>query len=362
MKEKTDSAKTPPAYLRLYRRLRDEIVAGAYPFGGRLPSKRTCAEENGLSLITVEHAYALLVDEGYLEARERSGYYVCFRASDWFAAAKEQPPRPLPVTSGERTATAFPFTVLARTMRRVISDCGAALLEKPPGAGCDALRDAVRRYLARSRGMQVQTEQIIIGSGSESLYRLIVDLLGQGRIYAVESPSYQKILQVYQTLGVTCEELPLGRDGIESAALWASEASVLHLSPYRSFPTGVTASASKRHEYRKWAAADGRYLIEDDFESEFSVSRKPEETLFSHAPDDVIYLNTFSKTVSPALRTAYMVLPPALVEPFAQKLGFASCTVPTFEQLVLAQLLETGEFERHINRVRRARRRELRQG
>ena len=133
----------------------------------------------------------------------------------------------------------------------------------------------------------------------------------------------------------------------------------MHVSPYRSYPSGVSASASKKHEYLRWAAQKGRYIIEDDFESEFSVSKKPEETLFSNAwMDNVIYMNTFSKTISPALRVGYMVLPKHLVAEFAEKLGFYSCTVPTYMQFVLAELISNGDFERHINRVRRQRRKE----
>lgn len=156
------------------------------------------------------------------------------------------------------------------------------------------------------------------------------------------------------------QKLCLGNDGIESSALWQSNAEVLHISPYRSFPSGVTATASKRHEYLRWAHKDSRYIIEDDFESEFSVSKKAEETLFSNSlKDNIIYMNTFSKTISPALRIGYMILPKHLVPAFEQSLGFYSCTVPTYEQLVLAELITNGDFERHINRVRRIKRKEM---
>ena len=132
---------------------------------------------------------------------------------------------------------------------------------------------------------------------------------------------------------------------------------MIHTTPYRSFPTGITASANNRHEYIRWSSKRGRYIIEDDFESEFSVSTKSEETLFSLSKyDNVIYMNTFSKTISPALRIAYMVLPATLVPEFESRLGFYSCTVPTFEQYVLAELINSGDFERHINRVRRMKR------
>lgn len=355
---------TVPAYLQLYRQLRDDITNEIYPFGGKLPSKRLIADETGLSTVTVEHAYSLLCDEGYIEARQRRGYFVAFRSEDGFAVASSREKELLPADfSSCRTGAPleFPFSVLTKTMRRVMSDYAEAILDRSPNAGCLPLREAIRQYLARSRGILADTAQIIIGSGAEYLYGLIVELMGRERIYAVESPSYQKIEQVYRAGEVRCEMLPLGQDGIESPALWASQATVLHITPYRSFPSGVTASASKRHEYLHWAARDGRYLVEDDYESEFSVSRKPEETLFSYTDDDnVIYMNTFSQTISPSLRAGYMVLPVHLVPVFEQKLGFYSCTVPTYIQLVLAELIVGGDFERHINRVRRKKRKELR--
>ena len=346
-----------PAYLQLYRQVRADIENEVYPLGSKLPSKRTVAEEVGVSAVTVEHAYALLSEEGYIETRERSGYFVIFRAADGFVG------KSLPSYQAAAHHTAahseFSFSLLTKTMRRVMSEYGEAILEKSPNEGLQELREAICRYLARSRGIQVSTEQIVIGSGSEYLYGLIVELLGRARIYAIESPSYKKIEQVYRVADVQYEKLPLGQDGIESGALWGSKADVLHISPYRSFPSGVTATASKRYEYLAWAEAD-KYIIEDDFESEFSVSKKAEETLFSHtAADNVIYMNTFSKTISPALRVGYMVLPRALVDVYAQKLGFYSCTVPTFEQLVLTELLDSGDFERHINRVRRKKRKEI---
>lgn len=356
--QKNDSV---PAYLQLYRQVRDDIIKELYPHNSRLPSKRLLADETGISTVTVEHAYMLLCEEGYIEARERSGYFVIFRRDDGFAAPSDQTlSHPVPVSYHADSSPEFPFSVLTKTMRSVMNDFGETILDRPPNAGCTELREAIRQYLARSRGIAAGTEQIIIGSGSEYLYSLIVELLGRNRVYAVEAPSYKKIEQVYRACGADYEMLPLGRDGIESGALRASTADVLHISPYRSFPSGVTASASKRHEYMRWAEKDGRYLVEDDFESEFSVSKKPEETLFSHSPNDnVIYMNTFSKTVSPSLRTGYMVLPKHLVPVFAHKLGFYSCTVPTFVQLVLAELIANGDFERHINRVRRKKRREM---
>ena len=347
-----------PAYLQLYKQVRDDIVRGIYPHNTKLPSKRIIADEVGVSTVTVEHAYALLADEGYIEARERSGYFVIFRADDGFVGAPTSniTRRSYPNNHME-TNTDFPFSVLAKTMRKVISDAEEGMLARSPNLGTLELREAIRTYLAQNRGILADSEQIVIGSGSEHLYTLLVELLGRKCKYAIESPSYKKIEQVYKASDVRLEKLPLTHDGIDSAALKKCSADVLHISPYRSYPSGVTATASKRHEYVRWAEQGDRYVIEDDFESEFSVSRKPEETLFSHSlRDNIIYMNTFSKTVSPSFRIGYMVLPKTLVKKYEEKLGFLSCTVPTYLQLVLAELINNGDFERHINRVRRLKR------
>ncbi len=345
------------AYLQLYHRLRADIVSGAYLRGGKMPSKRQLAEDAGVSLVTVEHAYAILCDEGYLESRPRSGYYVAYRAGDCFPGTDAAPLR---AAAAEHAAEdEFPFSVLARTMRRVLSDYGSALLVKSPNNGCAALRQAIADYLARSRGFRVKPSQIVIGSGAEYLYGLIVQLLGRERIYGVENPSYEKIRRVYQANGVRCDMLRLGADGVRTDELARTEATVLHVTPFHSFPSGVTASAGKRAEYIRWAEERGGCIVEDDFDSEFTLSSKAEDTVFSLEPErSVIYINTFSKTIAPSIRVGYMVLPETLTDAFKDTVGFYSCTVPLFEQYVLAQLLRSGDFERHLNRVRRRRRKQ----
>ena len=353
------NAKTP-AYLQLYHLIKADIIRQVYPCGSQLPSKRIMAAEAGISTITVEHSYTLLCDEGYIESRERSGFIVIFRSADGFAASAKEPSACHIHKSLTSSPLQFPFSVLTKVMRRVMNDYGDMIMEKAPNSGCLELREAIRSYLARNRGIYVSIEQIIIGSGAEYLYHLIVGILGREKIFALESPSYEKIRQVYESEGVTCDLLTLGPDGIDSSALARTKASVLHLSPYRSFPTGITASASKRYEYIDWVKQQQRFIVEDDFESEFSVLKKPEETLFSlSCGKHVIYMNTFSKTISPSLRAGYMVLPQSLVRSFSDNLRFYSCTVPSFEQFVLAELIAGGDFERHINRVRREKRREL---
>ena len=350
-----DKASPVPAYMQLYSQLRADLLSGAIPFGAKLPSKRTLAEELGLSLITVEHAFALLTDEGYVETRQRSGSYAAFGG----AVQGEEPLLPPVTPPAQVSAPAdFPFSALARTMRRVLTDYDRRILQRSPGSGTQELRNALAAYLARSRGLTVSPERIVVGAGAEYLYGLIVQLLGRETRFALEEPCYARIRQVYERNGAVCEGLPMGPDGIVSRALEGSTAGVLHVTPFNSYPSRVTASASKRHEYAAWARRRESFLVEDDYDSEFASVTKHIETICSLAPERTIYLNTFSRSFAPSMRTAYLVLPEALLGRFQERLGFYSCTVPVFEQYVLAEFLNSGELERYINRRRRKLRQE----
>lgn len=407
-----------PAYLKIYEALRGDITSGAYALGERVPSKRTMAEQTDTSVITVEHAYNLLIDEGYIEARERSGYFVCYRSEDAFPvgdasdnaddrhadgtpsgsfATTDMRYRSTPSTSVdtadgrqaenstsrlseeaaggtmisalaqaedvpatdqyEAAAAELSFAGFARTMRRVLSEYAEECMQRSPNEGTLYFRESIARYLQRSRGIHVDVSQIIVGAGSEYLYSLIVQMLGRERVYALEDPSYEKIRRVYEANGAHCELLKLGHHGIHSSELRRSNAGVLHVTPFDSYPSGVTATAGKRQEYISWAKQRQAMIIEDDYASEFSPSTKSEDTLFSLAPEEtVIYMNTFTKTISPAIRTGYMLLPKKWAAELKAKISFYSCTVPTYDQYVLAEYLNSGAFERYINRVRRKRR------
>ena len=231
-----------------------------------------------------------------------------------------------------------------------------------PNSGCHELKKAISDYLARGKGINVDAKQIIIGSGAEYLYGLLVQFLGREKIFGIENPSYEKILSVYRANGAKCELLNLGKEGILTSDLNKTKATILHVTPFRSFPSGVTASASKRNEYIRWASDRNGIIIEDDFDSEFTVSTKNEDTLFSlESTHSVIYVNTFTQTIAPSMRIGYMVLPEQLVNSFFNKMGFYSCTVPIFEQYVLAEIINNGDFERHINRTRRRLRQALKE-
>ncbi len=359
MKYRIDKNADTPAYIQLYRQLRNDITGGVYKYGSKLPSKRFIAEEAQISVVTAEHAYLILCDEGYVESKERKGYFVIYKQDDFQSNSETAAYEHIHGALRHSGKSDFPFSVLSKAMRKVILDIGEGLLIKSPNRGCPQLRQAISSYLARSNGISVPPEQIIIGAGAEYLYSLIVQLLGKERVFALESPSYDIIKKVYTASGVKCEMLKLGSDGIKSSELEKTSASVLHVTPFNSYPSHVSADISKRHEYLLWAKNRKGFIIEDNYDSELTVSRKNEDTLFSLSPKErVIYLNTFSKTIAPSIRVGYMILPEGLLAEFEQKLEFYSCTVPVFEQYLIAELIESGDFERHINRVRRARRKE----
>lgn len=362
-----------PAYLQLYEYLKHDIVTGVFSYGTKMPSKRTLAEDTGISVITVQHAYEILCEEGYLEGRQRSGYFAVYKDSDFVsvtdgaeeafsnvypAACKNRTEEDTDVVSDNaKSKINFPFSVLSKTMRKVLLDYGDSILVKSPNHGCTELRTAISSYLKRSNGMNVRPEQIIIGSGAEYLYSLIVQLLGKECIFGLENPSYNKIRQVYEANGINCDMLVMGQDGIKTSELNRTKASILHITPFNSYPSGITADVSKRKEYLQWAKQRNAYIIEDNYAAELTVSMKNDDTVFSMAREvSVIYLNTFSETIAPSMRVGYLVLPENLLTQFEEKLGFYSCTVPVFEQYVIAELINSGDFERHINRVRRERR------
>jgi len=352
-------------YMELYDRIREEILKGVYPYGSKLPSKRQICDDLGVSVITVEHAMDLLAEEGYIESRQRSGYYVSYIEGDNYnvASATVQKERgedvpPASANIADHVQDPFPFNIYAKTIRKVLSDRAESIFTKSPNKGTDELRKAISDYLARNRSIYAAPRQIIIGSGAEYLYGMVVQILGRELIYGIEKPSYEKIEQVYGANDVKPRLLSLGHDGILTNELNCTDAQVLHITPYRSYPSGVTANAAKRREYIRWAdSRRDRYIVEDDFESEFTPSTKAQETVFSLAKNaNVIYINTFSRTIAPSMRIGYMVLPETLLPEYEKRAGFYSCAVPTFEQYVLAEFIDSGDFERHINRVRRHKR------
>lgn len=342
-------------YFKIYKDIKNKILMKEYRAGEKLPSKRVTADKNGCSVITVETAYGMLADEGYIVSKERSGYYVCqidvlnhvdckaeYTAFDYL---DENPP----TGKGDD----FEYSLWFKTIRKVISEKGEQLFVKSPNMGCAVLRNAIADYLHRYRGMIANPQRIIVGSGAEQLYETVVKVLGRDKIYGIEDPSYSRIEAVYTGTGARIEKLKMGNDGIESEALQNSNIDVLHVTPFRSYPTDVTTSILKRYEYLRWAN-DSNYIVEDDFNSEFFKPGQPVQPLYSLDTNNrVIYINTFSKSLSPSMRVGYMILPEGLLPIYEEKLGGFSCSVPVLDQYILAEYISSGNFERHLNRMRR---------
>lgn len=352
-----DRSGASPLYEQLYRALKADILSGALPGGSRLPSGRALAEHLGLSRVTVETAYAQLLAEGYLTSRLRAGYFV------EQLTPQELPPRvsepeaqpPEPETAQSRSAQLFPFSVWARLMRGVLLDRRQELLRPAPDAGLPALRQAVAAELYRQRGVHVSPEQVYIGAGAEYFYNLLIQFFGHGRVYALENPGHRKIARVYQANQVAVRPIGMDADGVIPELLEQSGAEVLHISPSHHYPTGTVTPITRRQALMRWLTAQpGRYLIEDDYDSEFRFSGLPIPTIQSmDRSGRVIYMNTFSRTISPSLRISYMILPRTLLPQWQAAMGFYSCTVPSFEQMTLTRFLAEGYFEKHLSRMKK---------
>ena len=228
------------------------------------------------------------------------------------------------------------------------------VLQVSPCSGTEALRNAIANHLLSFRGMEVDPDQIVIGAGTENLYEILIKLIGDGKTYCIENPGYTKIKKIYDANKVHCVFANLDDKGIDIQELKNSMASIAHISPNHHFPTGITMPASRRYEILGWAnEKKGRYIIEDDYDSEFRQNGNPIPTLQSiDAFEKVIYMNTFSKSIASTIRISYMVLPEHLANLYYKTLNFYSCPVPTFEQYTLSKFIDGGYFEKHINRMR----------
>lgn len=384
-----------PIYEYLYQCIREDVLKGTLKPGEKLPSKRELARAHDVALITVENAYAQLIIEGYVTAREKSGYYVnpgmaeglthyatagrgeilrenAGRGESLQGGAERVEAVASPTagagktkgngmtaekllvdfTSGELKRDAFPFSVWAKLMRRVMNDREEAFLTKPENRGVPELREAIREYLKKAKGLSVLSEQIIVGPGTEYLHHILLQLLGRSRIVAVEDPGYKKVGQIYEGNGLKCLHVPVDQGGMIVERLKGSNATLVHISPSHHFPTGCVMPIARRRELLSWARESGAYVIEDDYDSEFRFDGRPIPTLVSLDGDRVIYMNTFTKTLAPSIRIAYAVLPPELTERYGQKLSYYSGAVSSFEQYTLAAFIGEGYYERHVARMR----------
>ena len=361
-----DAASAVPLYEQLYQSLAQEMRTGALAAGTRMPGKRRLAAELSVSVNTVDAAYQMLAAEGYLESRERSGFYV----QEYLAlpvrpagAPEPQPlhlpePPPAPPVQYDLSTRGvdpglFPFRTWARLQKELLYS-SPQLLTHGDAQGDPALRQALAEYLSEYRGVQCGAHQIVVGAGLEYLLGLLAPLLPGTA--AVETPGYPRARQVLENNGVHCCCLPVDADGLSLAALNQSEAAVCYVTPSHQFPTGVTMPAGRRAELLHWAARrpGERYIIEDDYDSEFRFDTRPLPSLQGMAGADgpVVYLSTCSRSLAPSIRIAYMVLPEHLLPAWREKYRLYSGTVSRFEQQTLARFITEGYFTRHLARER----------
>lgn len=351
-------------YEYLYKQIKSDIINYRLSPDEKLPSKRALAKHLNISTITVENAYSQLMAEGYIYSKPKSGFYVSN-----VLMVRNEPDESRKTRNVARyendgyfadfvnnsiAKESFPFVTWTKLMRETMSDEADNLMVRSPSAGIYELRTAIADYLYQFRGMSVEPEQIIVGAGTEYLYGMIIQLLGHDKKYAVEDPGYGKIARIYKANDVECIHIPMDENGVSVKSLENTEADILHISPSHHFPTGIVTPISRRYELLSWAAgSEGRYIIEDDFDSEFRLLGKPIPSMQCiDVLEKVIYINTFSKSLTSTIRISYMVLPKSLMKKYNEELSFYSCTVSNFEQYTLAKFIENGYFEKHINRMR----------
>ncbi len=362
--------KQMPLYESVYRQIREEIGSGQRKPGEKLPSKRALAAQLGISINTVEGAYRQLESEGYIEARARSGFYVLPLAVLHPGMAPE--PRisrtPPPITPeidfavGAVDEALFPMTVWQRLTRASLNSPG--ILQRGDRLGDPGLREEIARYLARARGVRCDPAQILLGSGTDSLLRTLGSLLPDSCTFVVENPAYHKAYAHFSRMGHRVTPAQMDSKGVVVEALQALDNAVVYTAPSHQYPLGFAMPMGRRTALLAWCAGGRfRYVVEDDYDSEFRYDARPLPSLQSiDRAGRVIYLGTMSGVIAPSLRISYMILPPALLQRLRERRDPYSCNVPTLEQYTLREFMRQGYFEKHLNRMRvcyRNRRREL---
>ena len=357
----------------IYISIKEQILSGKLNANYKLPSKRTFAEHLGVSIITIQNAYNQLICEGYIYSLEKKGYFVTDislepsikqnhkknvinheETKKENAELYKKDEIIIDFTTNSTSAQKFPFNLWAHILRQVLNSSDEKLLQRIDAKGIFELRKAISSYLLEFRNMDVSPEQIIIASGTETLYTILSQLLDEQTIFAVENPGYHKVEKIFRINHKNCYPIQIDEQGIIIQELEKSKAEVVHVCPTHHFPTGIIMPVKRRLELLTWAEnSKNHYIIEDDYDSEFRFNGKPLQTLFSYDKNNkVIYINTFSKTLTPSLRISYMILPQQLLDSFNKKLGFYSCTVSAFEQFALANFINQGFFGKHIIRMK----------
>lgn len=352
-----------PKYDYLYQCIRDDIISGKIKSNEQLPSKRALANHLSIGLITVANAYEQLITEGYIVAKERVGYFVQELPEDIIKknqekneVTKEEPEHEYfaDFMANRISLKLFPISIWNQMLRQALYDNSDTLFKTIPYNGIYELREAIADYLHKNRGMTVSPSQVIIGAGTEYLYSRLIQLFGRKSTFGFEESSFDKLSTICTAYGNPYNFIPIDESGLIVDELKKSATDIVHVSPSNHFPTGIVMPIKRRLELMEWAyESDNRYIIEDDYDSEFRYKGKYIAPIYTEDVNNkVIYMNTFSKTMVPSLRISYMVLPVDILERYKETMSFYSCTVSSFEQYALARFISGGYFERHINRIK----------
>lgn len=353
-----------PLYQQLYEYIKKEIQSRGIKSGAKLPSKRKLSAYLDISQNTVQAAYDQLIDEGYIYPIERKGFFVCqlddiiqieSAAVDVTLEMKESDERILYDFSYQGVdMQTFPFSTWRKLSRDAMHEYDDELLRLGDFQGHPDLRKSIASYLKQSRGVNCSADQIIISAGTEFLIQMLVQLFPHDVVYGIENPGYERLNLLFNSNRAKYKPINIDNEGVIPEDIVKKNVDIICITPSHQFPTGSIMPINRRVQVLNWAKDDNcRYIIEDDYDSEFKYSGRPIPAL--QGLDDqgrVIYIGAFSKSLTPAIRVSYMVLPDKLMEKFRKKLSFVVCPVPTLEQKVLHRFIQDGYFERHLNRMK----------
>lgn len=352
-----------PLYEQIYQYIKGDIQSGKIPYGEKLPSTRALAKHLEVSRSTVELAYEQLLSEGYIESEPWKGFFVTQIEELYHIKPKrrEVPRKKETVseylydfTQNGVDLKSFPYNTWRKLSKEVLSDDRTELFRAGDSKGEYEFRAVICNYLYQARGVDCIPEQVIVGAGSDYLLMLLSMILGKKKRIAFEDPTYKQAYRMLWGLGYETVPVPMDRNGMSVKELIRSAAEIAYVTPSHQYPTGIVMPMKRRAELLKWAGeAEERYIIEDDYDSEFRYKGKPIPALKGYDNQDkVIYLGTFSRSIAPALRLSYMILPQALLAEYSEKSGFVSSTVSKVDQLIVRRFMEEGHFERHLNKMR----------
>ena len=347
-----------PLRAQLEDALREAVRSGRLPANARLPATRALAADLGVSRRLVVDAYAQLLAEGYLLARRGDGTYVA-DAAEASAAPAAEPQTRAPAFDffpGYPDLSSFPRGPWLRSLREVLRGAPDRDLGYPDPRGAPELRSALAAHLRRVRGVAADPHAIVICAGTAQGFVLLVRALGAPRL-AVEDPGLPAHRAILSGHGAVLEPLTVDEHGArvqELAALGANRPlDAVLLTPAHQSPTGVALAPSRRAEVLAWAGQTGGLIVEDDYDAEYRYDRAPLAAMQGLAPDRVVYMGTVSKTLAPALRLGWMVLPSRLLDRVVAEKALMDHGSPTLDQLALARLIEGGAYDRHLRAARR---------